>query len=406
MIDISIIIPVYNSRTTIERAIESVLAQKDVKVEVVCIDDGSTDDSCELIMEQYGKDGRVKLFRQPNSGAGAARNSGIRRAAGEYVGFLDADDYLVSETALSQMIHTCREKNVRICGAQMILENEGGRRPSASSERVKVLAQDGVLAYADFQFDYDFTSYIYEKKLLDDLVPCFPELRYYEDPVFLVKAMWKAEKFAVIDVDYYCYVLSPKPRTLTKEQCSDLVDGLAMNMEFARFHDLDILLQNLHSRLIYEYGDWIYRYVQASEELRWKIRRFGLAASEGMRLVEREYKRDYATYIQEKISGKETFFLYGNGAIAHTFLKYAEETGLVKRFSGFVVTNLNNQSDDDCIQSVSDYAESERKGLLIVAVSGVYIAEIVDLLKAYDICNYEILDLSFVSELCESMEKN
>jgi hypothetical protein len=233
----------------------------------------------------------------------------------------------------------------------------------------------------------------------------FPEIRYFEDPVFLARIMWKSGRFVVVDVDYYCYVLSPKPRMLTEEQCLDLVCGLGKNLEFAKQYNLDILRKNTYARLVYEYGDWIYRYAQESEELRWQIQRFGLSASDGARLLERGYKRDYATYVHERIRECGIFYLYGNGEIAHKFFKYAESAGLEECFGGFVVTNVNCL-DVDRVQSVADYAESQEKGLLIVAVSGVYIAEIVEILKQKQITNYEILDLCFMSELYESMGLN
>lgn len=88
---VSVVIPLYNKRAYVERALGSVLAQRDVALEVIVVDDGSTDGSAEAVASCT--DPRVRLIRQPNQGPGAARNTGWRAAAGPCVAFLDADDH-------------------------------------------------------------------------------------------------------------------------------------------------------------------------------------------------------------------------------------------------------------------------------------------------------------------------
>ena len=92
MIDISVIIPVYNAGPLIKRCLDSVLAQKgDYTYEVLLIDDGSTDDSVDII-KSYNNT-KFKIFQQKNAGPATARNKGIKEAQGKYITFLDADDY-------------------------------------------------------------------------------------------------------------------------------------------------------------------------------------------------------------------------------------------------------------------------------------------------------------------------
>src|SRR4051794_31356744 len=89
---ISVIIPTYNRSKKVIHAIESVLAQDYEPVEVLVIDDGSTDDTQKVIAEKYGSDARVCYFKKKNGGVAAARNFGLREARGEFLAFLDADD--------------------------------------------------------------------------------------------------------------------------------------------------------------------------------------------------------------------------------------------------------------------------------------------------------------------------
>ncbi len=92
---ISVIIPVYNAAAYLPRCLESIFAQSYKNLEVVCVNDGSTDDSAEVLSDFAARDNRLRIFSQENRGAAAARNVGIKEAKGEYVSFVDADDYLL-----------------------------------------------------------------------------------------------------------------------------------------------------------------------------------------------------------------------------------------------------------------------------------------------------------------------
>lgn len=93
---ISVIIPVYNAQTYLHACLDSVLSQDLCELELICVDDGSSDQSLEILEEYAKRDGRVSVIRQQNCGAGAARNNGIAHAAGEYIFFMDADDMMLT----------------------------------------------------------------------------------------------------------------------------------------------------------------------------------------------------------------------------------------------------------------------------------------------------------------------
>lgn len=96
MIKVSVIIPVYNCEKYISRAIESVLSQTLKDIEIILIDDGSNDDSVKICDEYAKKKDNIKVLHKKNEGAGMARNDGLKMAEGEFVAFLDSDDYLDS----------------------------------------------------------------------------------------------------------------------------------------------------------------------------------------------------------------------------------------------------------------------------------------------------------------------
>lgn len=90
---VSVIIPIYNAAEFLEECLDSVLAQTLTDIEVICVNDGSPDNSLDILREYEKKDSRVKVIDQENQGAGAARNHGMAVARGEYLSFLDSDDF-------------------------------------------------------------------------------------------------------------------------------------------------------------------------------------------------------------------------------------------------------------------------------------------------------------------------
>lgn len=93
-VKISVVIPVYNAQDYLHQTLDSLIHQTLREIEIICVDDGSTDRSLEILNEYAAKDSRVRVLTQKNQYAGAARNAGMKIATGEYVHFLDADDYM------------------------------------------------------------------------------------------------------------------------------------------------------------------------------------------------------------------------------------------------------------------------------------------------------------------------
>lgn len=95
---ISVIVPVYNVEEYLERCLTSIVNQTYKDLEIICINDGSTDNSLEILKAFAQKDVRIIIIDQPNQGLSSARNIGISRATGEYISFIDSDDYIDENT--------------------------------------------------------------------------------------------------------------------------------------------------------------------------------------------------------------------------------------------------------------------------------------------------------------------
>lgn len=122
---VSIIIPAYNAEDTIERTIASVLSQTYNHIEVVVVNDGSADNTANCVISRFGKDPRVRLINQTNQGVSVARNLGIQEATGEYIAFLDSDDYLERDF-VSALIYLIARSNSDIAFCSYTLVNEKG----------------------------------------------------------------------------------------------------------------------------------------------------------------------------------------------------------------------------------------------------------------------------------------
>lgn len=115
---VSVIMPVYNVSAYLKQALDSVVNQTLTNIEIICVDDGSTDDSLEILQEYAGKDDRIQVITQKNQYAGVARNNGLSKAKGKYVIFWDADDFFELD-ALEKLYDKAEEEQaeVVVCGA-------------------------------------------------------------------------------------------------------------------------------------------------------------------------------------------------------------------------------------------------------------------------------------------------
>ncbi|CAN5305989.1 hypothetical protein BH09SUM1_BH09SUM1_11330 [soil metagenome] len=103
-LDASVIIPCYNSERYLRETVESVLAQKGVRFEIILVEDGSTDSTAAMLDEFAARDPRIITIRQPNAGVAAARNTGLRKARGEFISMLDSDDLLAPDKLRRQIV--------------------------------------------------------------------------------------------------------------------------------------------------------------------------------------------------------------------------------------------------------------------------------------------------------------
>lgn len=109
----SFVIPVWNSQDYLKKCIDSIIVQSETDIEIICVNDGSSDNSLEILREFAAKDSRVRIINQKNFGAGASRNVGITASNGEYIAFVDSDDYI--EKDFAKLSYACAVKHRAQC---------------------------------------------------------------------------------------------------------------------------------------------------------------------------------------------------------------------------------------------------------------------------------------------------
>ena len=185
---LSIIIPVYNVEKFLPRCLDSLLRQgmADGEWEVICVNDGSIDDSGRILAEYEQKHPNVfKVVTQDNKGSGPARDAGLRLAQGEYVGFLDADDYVVDGAYSYLYNNYCTAKPDMLSFNYRIVTTDGLTLadPDATPEGNVFFEGDGTEVYNRQNFDFLWTKFYRRAFLLERRVFCRP-LIYFQDEMF------------------------------------------------------------------------------------------------------------------------------------------------------------------------------------------------------------------------------
>lgn len=267
---ITIIIPVYNAEKFLEDCLCSVISQTIEEKEIICINDGSSDKSG-CILKKFQKEySCIKVFTQKNKGSGAARNLGLKKAAGKYVCFLDADDFYLDCYALEKMVRVCEESGFKACSGLIkickdgIMENfylyqdcfQDGKNPNGK-----------VMRYEEHQDDYGYTGYIFLRRIIEENRIVFPLYRRYQDPPFLTRFLTSIGEYIALPIVFYGYRFSDETLSRKGLFINDTLKGIRDSMKLAQDNHLEELKKILIHRLDSEYAPWIVK--NADKEI-WK----------------------------------------------------------------------------------------------------------------------------------------
>lgn len=208
---ITIIIPIYNLEKYIEKCIESVLDQTYTNIEIILIDDGSSDKSLEICNRYSKRDKRIKILHQENKGVSSARNLGIKKARGKYIIFIDGDDYIertMLETLYCNLINN--NADISICEFLYVDEEKNKRKRVNDNEIILLNKQEFYRYLIDTKY---FCGYLFNKLIRIDLIinergiTLFDEeIHVCEDLLFLASIAKNVRKVIYTTQAYYYYV--------------------------------------------------------------------------------------------------------------------------------------------------------------------------------------------------------
>lgn len=251
-IAISVIIPVYNVDEYLHECIESVINQKLKTIEIICIDDGSTDKSLDVLRYYQNIDNRIKIIQQKNSGAGVARNNGLKIAKGEYIAFLDPDDFYPDDKTLNSLFIFAKKNNYNITGGNIniitdskcnICETDKIRlenRKKRMLESIIEFKYNGNMRSDEYCSSYNFWRFIYKNIFLKENDITFPSFIRFQDPPFLAKALICESNIGILKSFVYSYRMDHKIVKNNFKKYNDSLLGVSTCLNLFDIHNKNV----------------------------------------------------------------------------------------------------------------------------------------------------------------------
>lgn len=242
---LSVIIPVYNMEKFLEECLESVLNQTLKDIEIICIDDGSTDRTKEILKKYEKQNSNIIVLHQNREGAGSARNKGLEYAKGQFVAFMDSDDYYPSNDSLEILYNGAVLNNVKVAGGSLLRNSEGKIRRHFGYLWTKMrFESDGVIEFPEYQYCYGYWRFIFNNKMLKDNNIKFPLYIRNQDPIFMLEALSCADRMWVTSKDTYIVrTFDKKIKLNSKRVMCDIAKGIYDVLYFSIKHNYKELVE-------------------------------------------------------------------------------------------------------------------------------------------------------------------
>lgn len=203
---ISVIVPVYNVENYLARCVDSILAQSYEHLEVILVDDGAKDSSGAICDDYAAKDPRVKVIHKENGGLSSARNRGLEAATGEYIAFVDSDDWITPD-AYEHLLQLMEKYEVKlVCGGRYDVNGKTGEKTVGLCPKKEEVISSEELAGRIFLWDHCDSSAcdkLYHRSLLENFR--YPEGKVCEDVPVTYKIVLSTDRVAMSDKPFYHY---------------------------------------------------------------------------------------------------------------------------------------------------------------------------------------------------------
>ena len=217
---VSVIVPIYNGEKFLRKCLDSIVNQTLKDIEIILVNDGSVDESYKICQEYAKKDHRIILRNQKNKGSANARNQGMKLASGQYIGFVDSDDFIDS-TMFSKLYEKAKKYNADIVNCDC-MRNENDYIIENKVEKDLVYDKEMI---DDFLLQSNTTTLlwftcrnIYRRSLLENNNIKYIEGNIIEDSIFNLTALMSADIFYAVDAPLYHYMENPDSQVMSNSQ--------------------------------------------------------------------------------------------------------------------------------------------------------------------------------------------
>lgn len=250
-LELSVIIPVYNGEQYINRCIESIFLQENISLEVIVIDDKSTDKTKDICQNFVGDDRFKYLMLPENKGQGYCRNYGLSIATGAYILFIDADDYLsVESNVLFKCIEEVTIKTLDILDCPYLLIDK-------NVEVKNRLTVDGVLKGKEYLNQIEVLSVVVWNKIFRKDFLIAKNLKFkdrkYEDVTFNVECFLKAQRVSASNTIFYNYLIHENSTMTSKPQAKNVIDVIDLVVDLEQLYNQDGTIYQVEKTFFYSF---------------------------------------------------------------------------------------------------------------------------------------------------------
>lgn len=205
---VSVIVPVYNTEKYVSRCLDSILGQTLGDMEIICVDDGSTDSSPAILREYAKKDSRLRVITKENQGLVAARKTGVKEASGKYIGYVDSDDWIEPDMYAS-LHRACVDNHAQLAVCRYFQEYQDRTEAGGNGVVVPLSREELLRIYIGGHEEYIIYNSVWSKLYKRELVEGmrFPKGRNSEDIMYTTRAFCRLERAVYLDRCLYHYVL-------------------------------------------------------------------------------------------------------------------------------------------------------------------------------------------------------
>lgn len=246
MTKLSIIVPVYNVEKYLPKCLESLIKQTLNDIEIICVNDGSMDNSLAILKEFASKDSRIRIIDNQHQGVAKTRNTGIEQSTGEYIGFVDSDDYIDIDF-FEKLYNSATKSNSDIAIASILKHKNFFNIYNAkyTKEETAITIQDKIKLCEDKKHFFFYAwNKIYHSGFIKENNIKFSEGQIYEDVMFAIKALYYSNKIISVYGTKYHYIEHENSLTKYKDKTGekehDLIKAYSELQEFCNSKNIEI----------------------------------------------------------------------------------------------------------------------------------------------------------------------